>query len=85
MKEPKFELSKKELNLIRFYGGLDHVIFYIKRELEKAEKQILLEKQQIKTQVDSINGEIAAYNKIEPPVTDAETTQEPETELEPAK
>ena len=55
------------------------------QELEKAEKQILLEKQQIKTQVDSINGEIAAYNKIEPPVTDAETTQEPETELEPAK
>ena len=55
------------------------------QELEKAEKQILHEKQQIKTQVDSINGEIAAYNKIEPPVTDAETTQEPETELEPAK
>ena len=55
------------------------------QELEKAEKQILLEKQQIKTQVDSINGEIAAYNKIEPPVSDTETTQEPETELEPAK
>ena len=55
------------------------------QELEKAEKQILVEKQQIKTQVDSINGEIAAYNKIEPPVTDTETTQEPETELEPAK
>ena len=55
------------------------------QELEKAEKQILVEKQQIKTQVDSINGEIAAYNKIEPPVTDAETTQEPETELEPSK
>ena len=55
------------------------------QELEKAEKQILVEKQQIKTQVDSINGEIAAYNKIEPPVADPETTQEPETELEPAK
>ena len=55
------------------------------QELEKAEKQILLEKQQIKTQVDSINGEIAAYNNIEPHVTDTETTQEPETELEPAK
>ena len=55
------------------------------QELEKAEKQILVEKQQIKTQVDSINGEIAAYNKIEPPVSDTETTQEPETELEPAK
>ena len=55
------------------------------QELEKAEKQILVEKQQIKTQVDSINGEIAPYNKIEPPVSDTETTQEPETELEPAK
>ena len=55
------------------------------QELENAEKQILAEKAQIKTQVDSINGEIAAYNKIEPPVTDTETTQEPETELEPAK
>ena len=55
------------------------------QELEKADKQILVEKQQIKTQVDSINVEIAAYNKIEPPVTDTETTQEPETELEPAK
>ena len=55
------------------------------QELEKAEKQILVEKQQIKTQVDSINGEIAAYNKIEPPVSDTETTQEPETQLEPAK
>ena len=37
--ENKFELTKKELNLIRFYGGLDHVIFYIKRELEKAENR----------------------------------------------
>ena len=55
------------------------------QELEKAEQQILVEKSQIKSQVDTINGEIAAYNKIEPPVTDAETTQEPETELEPAK
>ena len=55
------------------------------QELEKAEKQILVEKQQIKTQVDSINGEIAAYNKIAPPVADTETTQEPETALEPAK
>ena len=54
-------------------------------ELENAEKQILVEKTQIKSQVDTINGEIAAYNKIEPPVTDPETTQEPETELEPAK
>ena len=48
------------------------------QELEKAEKQILLEKQQIKTQVDSINGEIAAYNKIEPPTTEVEPQPEPE-------
>ena len=37
------------------------------QELEKAEQQILAEKAQIKSQVDSINGEIAAYNKIDPP------------------
>ena len=41
------------------------------KELETAEKQILAEKTQIKSQVDGINGEIAAYNKIEPPVTEA--------------
>ena len=37
MKEPKFELSKKELNLIRFYNGLDTIIWRIKTQLEKAE------------------------------------------------
>ena len=41
------------------------------QELENAEKQILAEKAQIKSQVDGINGEIAAYNKIEPPTEDA--------------
>ena len=41
------------------------------QELENAEKQILIEKKQIEKQVDAINGEIAAYNKIEPPVQDA--------------
>ena len=51
------------------------------QELEKAEQQILVEKSQIKSQVDAINGEIAAYNKIEPPVTEVETTQPSETEL----
>ena len=40
-------------------------------ELENAEKQILIEKKQIEKQVDAINGEINAYNKIEPPVADA--------------
>jgi phage regulator Rha-like protein len=47
-------------------------------ELENAEKQILAEKAQIKSQVDGINGEIAAYNKIEPPVTEVEPTSTPE-------
>ena len=50
-------------------------------ELENAEKQILVEKTQIKSQVDTINGEIAAYNKIEPPVTEVEPTKASETEL----
>ena len=48
------------------------------QELENAEKQILAEKAQIKSQVDAINGEIAAYNKIEPPVTEVEPTPAPE-------
>lgn len=39
-------------------------------ELENAERQILIEKKQIEKQVDAINGEILAYNKIEPPVED---------------
>ncbi len=39
MKEPKFELSKKELNLIRFYNGLDSVIWRIEEQLEKAENR----------------------------------------------
>ena len=47
------------------------------QELENAEKQILAEKAQIKSQVDGINGEIAAYNKIEPPVTEVEPTPAP--------
>ena len=41
------------------------------QELENAERQILAEKKQIEKQVDAINGEINAYNKIEPPVEDA--------------
>tara|TARA_S200000501_G_scaffold223387_1_gene209508 strand:- start:2196 stop:2426 length:231 start_codon:yes stop_codon:yes gene_type:complete len=41
------------------------------QELENAEKQIVAEKAQIKTQVDLLNGEINAYNKIEPPTQDA--------------
>ena len=37
--ENKFELTKKELNLIRFYNGLDTVIWRIKSNLEKAENR----------------------------------------------
>ena len=48
------------------------------QELEVAENQIKAEKIQIKSQVDAINGEIAAYNKIEPPVTEVEPTPAPE-------
>ena len=47
-------------------------------ELEAAENQIKAEKKQIEKQVDSINGEILAYNKIEPPVTEVEPTPAPE-------
>jgi uncharacterized protein involved in exopolysaccharide biosynthesis len=49
------------------------------QELETIEKQVNAEKKQIEKQVDSINGEIAAYNKIEPPVTEVEPTPVPET------
>ena len=52
------------------------------QELEKAEQQILVEKSQIKSQVDTINGEIAAYNKIEPPVTEVESSQSKSAELQ---
>lgn len=48
------------------------------QELETVEKQVLAEKKQIEKQVDGINGEIAAYNKIEPPVTEVEPTPAPE-------
>ena len=48
------------------------------QELETAENQIRAEKAQIKSQVDAINGEILAYNKIEPPVTEVEPTPAPE-------
>ena len=48
------------------------------QELENAERQIQIEKKQIEKQVDAINGEILAYNKIEPPVTEVEPTPAPE-------
>ena len=55
------------------------------QELEATEQKILEEKRQIKTQVDNINGEIAAYNKIEPPVTEVEPTPAPEPAPEPVE
>ncbi len=54
-------------------------------ELENAEKQILAEKSQIKSQVDAINGEILAYNKIEPPVSEVEPTPAPAPAPEPVE
>ena len=49
-------------------------------ELDNAEKQIQAEKKQIEKQVDAINGEILAYNKIEPPVADAPNEAPPSEE-----
>lgn len=49
------------------------------QELENAERQIQTEKKQIEKQVDAINGEISAYNKIEPPVQDV-PNEAPETD-----
>ena len=49
------------------------------QELENAEKQISIEKAQIKSQVDAINGEIIAYNMIDPPNEDA-PNKAPDTE-----
>tara|TARA_Y100000401_G_scaffold22019_1_gene14742 strand:+ start:486 stop:704 length:219 start_codon:yes stop_codon:yes gene_type:complete len=50
------------------------------QELENAERQIQIEKKQIEKQVDAINGEILAYNKIEPSVEDAPNEAPPSEE-----
>ena len=39
--------------------------------LDAQKNEILLKQKQIEKQVDAINGDINAYNKIEPPVADA--------------
>ena len=39
--------------------------------LDAQKNEILIKQKQIEKQVDAINGEINAYNKIEPPVADA--------------
>ena len=41
------------------------------QELDVQKNEILAKQRQIEKQVDAINGEINAYNKIEPPVADA--------------
>ena len=41
------------------------------QELDVQKNEILAKQRQIEKQVDALNGEINAYNKIEPPVADA--------------
>ena len=41
------------------------------QELEAQKNEILTKQRQIEKQVDALNGEITAYNKIEPPIEDA--------------
>ena len=39
MKEPKLQLNRNELNLIRFYSGFDTVIRSIEGEIEETESK----------------------------------------------
>ena len=41
------------------------------QELDVQKNEILAKQRQIEKQVDALNGQINAYNKIEPPVADA--------------
>lgn len=41
------------------------------QELDVQKNEILAKQRSIEKQVDALNGEINAYNKIEPPVADA--------------
>ena len=41
------------------------------QELDVQKNEILAKQRQIEKQVDALNGEINAYNKIDPPVADA--------------
>ena len=47
------------------------------QELDVQKNEILAKQRQIEKQVDALNGEINAYNKIEPPVADAPTEAPP--------
>ena len=39
MKDKTFEISKEELNLIRFYGGIESVIYKIESLAERTERE----------------------------------------------
>jgi len=49
------------------------------QELDVQKNEILAKQRSIEKQVDALNGEINAYNKIEPPVQDA-PNEAPETD-----
>lgn len=56
MEEKTFNISKEELNLIRFYGGIDSVIYKIESLIEQTERKkigdweqiVQIEKKQLK-------------------------------------
>ena len=50
------------------------------QELDAQKNEILAKQRQIEKQVDALNGEINAYNKIEPPVADAPNEAPPSEE-----
>ena len=50
------------------------------QELDVQKNEILAKQRQIEKQVDALNGEINAYNKIEPPVADAPNEAPPSEE-----
>lgn len=49
------------------------------QELDVQKNEILAKQRSIEKQVDALNGEINAYNKIEPPIQDA-PNEAPETD-----
>ena len=49
------------------------------QELDVQKNEIIAKQRQLEKQVDALNGEINAYNKIEPPVQDA-PNEAPETD-----
>lgn len=61
------EAQAKGQELVKQFQELENNF----KELETQKNQILIKQRQIEKQLDAINGEILAYNKIEPPVEDA--------------